>query len=262
MPEFEETQPRKDPSHHYTPSENSESNKPRTRRRSGGFKKTPATGTTPLKIGEVDPSEVLKEDKPKAAPRQEPQAVRDEAEEAPRRERRAPRERNYDEDDSTGYERARPESASTGNPQPSSETLAAIKRVEARMAESRKERDAERRTRGDRPAERRSAPREEKTPAAARPRAAERTKAKPGLIGAIGSFVGKLFGGGKAEEAPAPKPAANREGNRGPRSGQQGRGGDRSGGRRRSGGGGGRPSGNRGGGQGRSRPRRDSAPRD
>mgnify|MGYP001792056368 CR=1 FL=1 len=55
MPEFEEVSPEKNPQHNYVPSNDA---KPRSRRRSGGFKKelSPATDS---KIGEVDPSEIL-----------------------------------------------------------------------------------------------------------------------------------------------------------------------------------------------------------
>ena len=106
MPEFEEDNPTTSQSQNYTPSTDA-SQKPRTRRRSGGFK-TEVVSLKNAKIGEVNAAEAIKEEKlsgqasPAAEPRREPRAER---------EPRAPSRET--------------------NPLPSPETLAAITRVEA-----------------------------------------------------------------------------------------------------------------------------------
>ena len=63
MPEFEENNQINKADDKYTPSTDA---KPRSRRRSGGFKSDYATNTS-LNIGEVDPSLALKEDTLKKA---------------------------------------------------------------------------------------------------------------------------------------------------------------------------------------------------
>ena len=60
MPEFEETNQTNNADNQYVPSTDA---KPRSRRRSGGFK-TDYTHNTPVTIGEIDPNQVLKEDAP------------------------------------------------------------------------------------------------------------------------------------------------------------------------------------------------------
>ena len=56
MPEFEEVSPETNPQHNYVPSTDA---KPRSRRRSGGFKKELSPATADSKMGEVDPAEML-----------------------------------------------------------------------------------------------------------------------------------------------------------------------------------------------------------
>ena len=122
MPEFEEENVNASPSESYTPSTDA-SKKPRTRRRSGGFK-TEVANVSNANIGEVSANQAFKEEKlsgtPSATQSHEPR------ERKPRKPR-SPREPRTD-----------------ANPQPSPETLAAIASVEAKIAERRAERDARR----------------------------------------------------------------------------------------------------------------------
>ena len=133
MPEFEETSSASNPSHNYTPSTDA---KPRTRRRSGGFKKE-ISSAPKGNMGEVDPVDALKSEKlsgsPDSASSDEPKAERTERKERPERKERAPRreKRERREDDTP-----------RGNPEPSEATLASIKAVEGRIAERKAERDA------------------------------------------------------------------------------------------------------------------------
>lgn len=247
MPEFEETNPASNQAQSYTPSTDA-SPKPRTRRRSGGFKTEVASASTG-KMGPVDPTEALKEEKlsgsgkpaetlpPQERASREPRAPRPER--APRapREDREPRA-DKPERSAPRKERAPRENRPVGNPQPSPETLAAIATVEARLTERRAERDARRAERDkNRPAK---AERKPNTPRNNAKKAPAK-KSKGGLFAAIGAFFGKLFG--KTPEQPK-----KNGGNRGPR--PQGKGGNRNnnsrGGQNR-GGQGRRQGGNRGG---------------
>ncbi|MEC7608816.1 MAG: hypothetical protein VX964_01460, partial [Verrucomicrobiota bacterium] len=58
MPKFEEVNQETNPQHNYVPSTDA---KPRSRRRSGGFKKE-LSSAADSKIGEVDPTEILQEE--------------------------------------------------------------------------------------------------------------------------------------------------------------------------------------------------------
>ena len=125
MPEFEEETVNASPSESYAPSTDA-SKKPRTRRRSGGFK-TEVASLSNASIGEVSANQALKEEKlsgtPSATQSHEPRESHGGREDRPRRERK-PR--------------------TDANPRPSPETLAAIASVEAKIAERRAERDARR----------------------------------------------------------------------------------------------------------------------
>jgi hypothetical protein len=255
MPEFEETNSQPDPSHNYTPSTDA-SSKPRTRRRSGGFKTEVASAST-ANIGEVNAAEAVKgeklsgrarpQERAERAPR-EPREPRSAAA-APRaqREPRAPLDREpRGEDDSepearepreTRAEREpreprreraprEPREERITNPQPSEETLAAIKSVEASLTERRAGRDARRKerekNRPERP-ERTERPerKNDRQPANRDGNKKPAAKKKGGLIASITGFFGKLFG-----KEPTKKSAGNRDGNRG---GQNRQGGNRGG---------------------------------
>ena len=111
MPEFEEENVNASPSESYAPSTDA-SKKPRTRRRSGGFK-TEVANVSNACIGEVSADQALKEEKLSG----KPSAIQS----------HAPREPRTD-----------------ANPQPSPETLAAIASVEAKIAKRRAERNSRR----------------------------------------------------------------------------------------------------------------------
>ncbi len=117
MPEFEHSKSQVNPDHNYTPSADA---KPRTRRRSGGFKKE-CDNTPKGNMGEIDPAEALKAEKLSC----DTKPVE------------AQKEKTLKRDDGKEYLSER-----ETNPQPSEETLAAIKRVEERIAERKAERDA------------------------------------------------------------------------------------------------------------------------
>jgi hypothetical protein len=119
MPEFEEPENRSNQTENYTPSKDA---KPRTRRRSGGFKTEPPSKEAGF--GEVDPVQALKEEKLSGSAK---------AEKAAKPEKPAKKQE-------TAQPAQKP--TRTGQAKPSKETLAAIERVEARIAERRKERDA------------------------------------------------------------------------------------------------------------------------
>ena len=210
MPEFEEENVNASPSESYAPSTDA-SKKPRTRRRSGGFK-TEVASLSNASIGEVNANQALKEEKlsgtPSATQSHETCGSHGDREDRPRRERkpresRAPREPRID-----------------ANPQPSPETLAAIASVEGKIAERRAERDARRaerdKTRADKTARNERKPRKQ---GAGKP-----VSKKKGLLASI-----LIFGLG-----PKAAPTKKRSGNRGGRS--RGKGGNRSGQNRRRGG--------------------------
>ena len=181
MPEFEEENVNASPSESYAPSIDA-SKKPRTRRRSGGFK-TEVVSLSNASIGEVNANQALKEEKlsgtQSATQSHETCESHGDREDRPRRERkpresRAPRGPRID-----------------ANPQPSPETLAAIASVEAKIAERRAERDS------------RSVERSERKP---RKQGDGKPTHKKGLLASILS----IFGLGTKEE-----PTKKRGGNRG-----------------------------------------------
>ena len=210
MPEFEEENVNASPSESYAPSTDA-SKKPRTRRRSGGFK-TEVASLSNASIGEVNANQALKEEKlsgtPSATQSHETCESHGDREDRPRRERkpresRAPREPRID-----------------ANPQPSPETLAAIASVEAKIAERRAERDA-RRAERDKTRTAQTKPNEQKL----RKQLGGKPAPKKGLLASILS----IFGLG-----PKAAPTKKRGGDRGGRS--HGKGGNRSGQNRRRGG--------------------------
>lgn len=210
MPEFEEENVNASPSESYAPSTDA-SKKPRTRRRSGGFK-TEVVSLSNASIGEVSANQALKEEKlsgtPSPTQSHEPRESHGDREDRPRRERK-PRE-----------SRAPREPRTDANPQPSPETLAAIASVEAKIAERRAERDA-RRAERDKTRTAQTKPNEHKP----RKQVGGKPAPKKGLLASILS----IFGLG-----PKTAPTKKRGGNRGGRS--RGKGGNRGGQNRRRGG--------------------------
>jgi hypothetical protein len=195
MPEFEEENVNASPSESYTPSTDA-SKKPRTRRRSGGFK-TEVANVSNANIGEVGANEALKEEKlsgtPSVAQSHETSEPRGDRDDQPRRERKQRSEREP---------RAPREPRTDANPQPSPETLAAIASVEAKIAERRAERDARRAERDKtRPAKTERNARKPRKSGGGKP-----AQKKKGLLASILS----IFGLG-----PKTEPAKRRGGNRG-----------------------------------------------
>ncbi|MGB0415394.1 MAG: hypothetical protein ACPGKS_00945 [Coraliomargarita sp.] len=244
MPEFEETTTQSDPNHSYAPSTDA---KPRTRRRSGGFKKE--YGSAPKgNMGEIDPTEALTSEKLSggAKPADDAKA------EAPKKER-APREPKAERP--ARKERAEPTPEPSASPEPSEATLAAIKRVEERIATRKLERDAKHAERKKAQAAKREAKPEGKKPTPKPKAGSKKAPAKKGLFAAILS----IFGLGPKE--PEKKPAGNRGGQNRKGGRPQGKGGNR-GGQNRQGGNRGRGGKGRGG-QNRRRggggPRRQTA---
>jgi len=229
MPEFEDTKPSANSTESYVPSKDA-SSKPRTRRRSGGFKPEIAPVSN-NKMGPVDPASALKEEKLSGSAKPAP---------APKKEAKA--EKPAEPKAGRKPERKSGKASSTANPQPSPETLAAIQRVEARIAERQAERQARRKEREAKRAasgESKGSPKAQnkgRSPKASsgngpRKSRSSAPKAEPtGLLGAIGKFFSGLFG-----SAPEPTP---KSGNRGKGRSGQGKSGGRS-------------QGNRGGGQNR-----------
>ena len=210
MPEFEEENINASPSESYAPSTDA-SKKPRTRRRSGGFK-TEVVSLSNASIGEVNANQAFKEEKlsgtSSATQSRKTCESHGDREDSPCRERK-PRE-----------SRAPREPRTDANPQPSPETLAAIASVEAKIAERRAERDA-RRAERDKPRTAQTKPNEHKP----RKQVGGKPAPKKGLLASILS----IFGLG-----PEAAPTKKRGGNRGGRS--RGKGGNRGGQNRRRGG--------------------------
>lgn len=247
MPEFEETSSASNPSHNYTPSTDA---KPRTRRRSGGFKKE--YGSAPKgNMGEVDPVDALKSEKlsggsdtsaVEVAPQQDsaPKA------EKPERKERAPRQKREPREDDTPR----------GNPEPSEATLASIQVVEGRIAERKAERDARYEERKKaRAAEKKDKPAAKKAANKPKVGAKKQPAKKKGLLASILS----LFGLGPKE--PVKKPGGNRQGGGSKGGRPQGKGGNRSGQNRRGGNRQGGGQGRRGGRGGQNRRRRPQGAR-
>jgi hypothetical protein len=210
MPEFEEENVNASPSESYTPSTDA-SKKPRTRRRSGGFK-TEVANVSNANIGEVSANQALKEEKLSGSP----SATHS-------HESRETGESQGGHEDRPGSEReprAPREPRTDANPQPSPETLAAIASVEAKIAERRAERDARRAERDkNRPAKTERSARKPRKPSG------KPVPKKKGLLASILS----IFGLGPKVE-PAKRRGGKRGGHNKGRGGRpQGKGGNRRG---------------------------------
>lgn len=232
MPEFEDTNPNQNTAPEtYTPSTDATA-KPRTRRRSGGFKKELAPDNSG-KMGEVSAAEALKQERlsgsakaasANEAPPVREKRVRETPREGPRARREPETEASSADTKPTRAPRVRTERASSApdeprrTPEPSEATLAAIQRIEASIEARRAERDARRKERPDKrdratPGERseRSERKPKERPTAAKrtaPRSSDHPKSG-GLLGAISGFFGNLFGGSQ----PTTKSIGEREGN-------------------------------------------------
>ena len=165
MPEFEEENINASTSENYKPSTDA-STKPRTRRRSGGFKAelAPLSNT---KVGEVKAAEALLGEKlsGQISSNNEKTPVRSEQTEVGGREKQAPRLHR------------------DTNPQPSAKTLQAIAVVESRVAERQSKRDKKRSANHDRK------PQNKK-----RNNKQQRNHSKGGLLAIIGGWVSTFFG--------------------------------------------------------------------
>jgi hypothetical protein len=131
MPEFEEPAADANQKINYTPSTDA-TNKPRTRRRSGGFKTEHAIPNT--SIGEINAADALKAEKLSGGAKPEPKKKNS----APKVEKSKTKSPKAPKPSKPGQE------TTAADPQPSPETLAAISRVEARLAKRKEERDAKR----------------------------------------------------------------------------------------------------------------------
>lgn len=194
MPEFEEPEAKPNNVQNYTPSTDA---RPRTRRRSGGFKTEPAQVN--YNIGEVDPVKALKGEKLSGSAKSEAPAAR--AERAPRAERSA-RPPRTERPERRSPDSAPAETPSTSQAAPSAATLEAIQRVEARIEARRAERGPRRNDREKKP----------KADATERPNRATAKKPAPkqGLIGSILAFFGL------GAKQPARKPMASKNTSRKP----------------------------------------------
>jgi len=199
MPEFEDNSTTSNQTQSYTPSTDA-AKKPRTRRRSGGFK-TEVSSASKGNMGPVDPAEALTNEKLSGTGK--PANAPEKSEELGKP--RAPRNESKPKEEQQRKERVEKSEAPTPNPQPSPETLAAIAKVEARLAERKAERDARRAEREkNRPAKKKAAKK--------KPHNAIKGKrqAKGGLLAAITGFFGGLFG--SERETQKKKPSGNRGG--------------------------------------------------
>ena len=138
MPEFEEVSPETNPQHNYAPSADA---KPRSRRRSGGFKKELSPAPADSKMGEIDPAEMIKSESLSGSRESNtPAKTIDstepiiEAETTSTDKIVATQSLKQSQHEHTDFTSATPE--------PSAETLAAIERVNARLIERKAERDA------------------------------------------------------------------------------------------------------------------------
>ena len=137
MPEFEEVNQETNPQHNYVPSTDA---KPRSRRRSGGFKKE-LSSAADSKIGEVDPTEILQEEFLSGSNEEStPAETADSTGPTIENETNATDEtvtvspREHSQHEHTNFSKVAPK--------PSAQTLAAIERVNARLAKRKADRDA------------------------------------------------------------------------------------------------------------------------
>jgi len=119
MPEFEESEATNSSKENYTPSTDA-TKKPRTRRRSGGFKTEYKAPTSAAEIGEVDAAKALKSEKLSGGAKPDAE---------PTKERRAPRAdkpaRRAEKPEQRSEPRAEKPAPRISNAKPSTETLAA-----------------------------------------------------------------------------------------------------------------------------------------
>lgn len=207
MPEFEDNAPKSNQAQSYTPSKDA-SAKPRTRRRSGGFKTELAASATGS-MGPVDPTEALKSEKLSGSGKPTEETTQSKE---PRIERatraKKPEATATALKESTAREPR--EDKPKANPQPSPETLAAITTVESRLAERKAEREARRAEREkNRPAKKASRPAEKKAAQKKSPPNRKGKQQETGILTAIKGFFGKLFG---SKQKPAKKKSNNRRG--------------------------------------------------
>ena len=230
MPEFEEQKRTANPEHNYAPSEDA---KPRSRRRSGGFKKENASQHSGG-IGEVDPADALGNEKLSGAPGR--------ADSEPKPERKAEPKHEAKPEKSS----AAPKANADSKAQPGKATLTAIEQVEARIHKRKAKRDVRRTDRdAKKPSGDANSGGEGKAAAHSVPSAA---KPGGGLISAITGFFGNLFGSTSEPPKGRGKPRGQPSGSAKPRP---------HGNRANSGKGRGGPNRQRGGtGKGRGRPKR------
>ena len=138
MPEFEEVSPETNPQHNYVPSTDA---KPRSRRRSGGFKKELSPATADSKMGEVDPAEMLQSESLSGSNETSTPTETIDSTEPTIDAETASTDKIVATPPPTHSQHEHTDSPSA-TPEPSAETLAAIKRVDARLIERRAERDA------------------------------------------------------------------------------------------------------------------------
>jgi len=222
MPEFEEHERQTNPQHSYAPSQDA---KPRSRRRSGGFKKE-SEPLTPGGIGEVDPVDALGKEKLSGTPEsKDPEPKRERKPDPKPAEAEAPAPRKSEPRDSKPSDKAQPGEA----------TLAAIQKVEASLHERKAGRDARRK---DRDAKRPSGDRKSGPQGKSADRSKPTTKPEGGLISAITGFFGNLFGSAPEPPKPQDKPRGKPQGSdtRRPRGNRGGSGTGRGGPNRKRGG--------------------------
>ncbi len=221
MPEFEDTQPNSNSTQNYTPSTDA-SPKRKTRRRSGGFK-TEVVASSTGNMGEVEPTSALKKERLSGNSKNTPRPERKEhRSERTNREARAPQNTKPRESENSqpktktapenraprpqkqpreGTERAK------ATPQPSPETLAAIKLVEERISARKAERDAKRKDNPRNRSNKKKTDGEKRQPRPRGDRKPQNNQRKPaaeptGILASITNFFGKLFG---SEPTPQPK---------------------------------------------------------
>jgi len=187
MPEFEKTNSSPNPSHNYTPSKDA-SEKPRGRRRSGGFKAEVASSRT-ASMGEVNAANALKNEKLSGS------AHPQENEECPKHECPEPAEVAKATDiksEKTPVAQHEPREERITNPQPNEATLASIKSIETKIAERRDLRDTRRKEH-----EKNRPPKSTRPERSNRPQSQSKGESpsakKSGLLVTITQFFGKLF---------------------------------------------------------------------
>ncbi len=203
MPEFEESNSQPNPNHSYTPRTDA-SQKPRSRRRSGGFK-TEVASSASAAIGEVDASSALNSEKLSGhtSPQDSDKCCKTERSSATA-ELETPGQPAADAEpakigqqqeaaDDAAHAHRAPLPERRTNPQPSTATLAAIKIVETRIAERRSKRDARRKERDQDHSGKCKPQREargQQLPSNNRRHSSAR---KNGLLATINRFFAKLF---------------------------------------------------------------------